>query len=57
MTSNPAVLRRAPQRTVTWLPIDALYAVALAIGMLAPLAPRVRVALRGRRQPVLSSRS
>lgn len=42
---------------VTWLPVDAVYPVVFAIGLLAPVAPFTTRLESGRRVPVLSSRS
>ena len=42
---------------VTWLPIEALYPIAFAIGLIAPVVPLERGPGSGRRAPVLSSRS
>jgi len=50
-------MRRAALPVVTWLTIEALYPVAFAIGLLAPIASTAPVARPGRRAPVLSSRS
>lgn len=42
---------------VTWLPIEALYPITFAIGLIAPIVPPGRGFGPGRRVPVLSSRS